>query len=104
MEAEAVGEETMLSRIVGMVAQAQRSRAPIQKLADSVAGYFVPAVVLVAILAFASGQSLGPLLHGLCHRRRCFRAHHRLPLRSGFSHTDVDYGRRWQRCAKRHPG
>ncbi|MGJ8653170.1 MAG: copper-transporting P-type ATPase [Opitutaceae bacterium] len=60
MEAEAVGEETMLAQIVGMVAQAQRSRAPIQKLADSVAGYFVPAVVLVAVLAFILWALLGP--------------------------------------------
>ena len=60
MEAEAVGEETMLSRIVGMVADAQRSRAPIQKLADSVAGYFVPAVVLVALVAFGIWAMFGP--------------------------------------------
>ncbi|EDY84925.1 copper-translocating P-type ATPase [Verrucomicrobiia bacterium DG1235] len=60
MEAEAVGEETMLSRIVGMVADAQRSRAPIQKLADSVAGYFVPAVVLVALVAFGIWAAFGP--------------------------------------------
>ncbi|MDQ8180521.1 copper-translocating P-type ATPase [Pelagicoccus sp. SDUM812005] len=60
MEAEAVGEETMLSRIVGMVADAQRSRAPIQKLADSVAGYFVPTVVLVALLAFGIWGLWGP--------------------------------------------
>ncbi|MDQ8204745.1 copper-translocating P-type ATPase [Pelagicoccus sp. SDUM812003] len=60
MEAEAVGEETMLSRIVGMVADAQRSRAPIQKLADLVAGYFVPAVVLVALVAFGIWALFGP--------------------------------------------
>ncbi len=60
MVAEAVGEETMLSQIVAMVAQAQRSRAPIQKLADSVAGYFVPAVVLVALLAFGLWAAFGP--------------------------------------------
>ncbi len=60
MEAEAVGEETMLSQIVGMVAQAQRSRAPIQKLADQVAGYFVPAVVLIAVIAFTVWAIFGP--------------------------------------------
>ena len=60
MEAEAVGEDTMLSQIVGMVAEAQRSRAPIQKLADSVAGYFVPAVVFVALLAFGIWAVFGP--------------------------------------------
>ncbi|WP_269522522.1 copper-transporting P-type ATPase [Coraliomargarita parva] len=60
MEAEAVGEETMLAQIVHMVAEAQRSRAPIQKLADSVAGWFVPAVVLVALIAFVLWALLGP--------------------------------------------
>jgi Cu+-exporting ATPase len=52
MEAERIGEEMMLARIVGMVAQAQQSRAPIQRLADRVAAWFVPAVILVAVLTF----------------------------------------------------
>jgi Cu+-exporting ATPase len=52
MVADKVGQDTVLSRIVAMVAEAQRSRAPIQKLADSVSGYFVPAVVLVAVMTF----------------------------------------------------
>ena len=52
MRAERIGSETMLAQIVEMVAQAQRSRAPIQKLADAVSGYFVPAVVAIAILTF----------------------------------------------------
>jgi Cu+-exporting ATPase len=52
MEAEKVGEETVLSQIVNMVADAQRSRAPIQRIADVVAGYFVPAVVIIAIVTF----------------------------------------------------
>ncbi len=60
MEARAVGSDTVLSRIVAMVAQAQRSRAPIQALADRVAGYFVPAVVGVAVLAFIVWNILGP--------------------------------------------
>jgi Cu+-exporting ATPase len=60
MKAEKVGRDTMLARIVQMVAEAQRSRAPIQRLADSVAGYFVPAVIIVAILAFAVWAFLGP--------------------------------------------
>jgi len=60
MRAEAVGEETMLSQIVRMVAEAQRSRAPIQKLADKVSGYFVPAVVLIALIAFAIWAFFGP--------------------------------------------
>ncbi|MEM1130740.1 MAG: heavy metal translocating P-type ATPase [Pseudomonadota bacterium] len=60
MVAEAVGSETTLSRIVAMVSQAQRSRAPIQAQADRVAGYFVPAVVAVAVVAFAVWLLVGP--------------------------------------------
>ncbi len=60
MRAERVGRETMLAQIVQMVAQAQRSRAPIQKLADTVSGYFVPAVILSALLAFAGWYMVGP--------------------------------------------
>ena len=52
MRAEKVGADTMLARIVAMVAEAQRSRAPIQRLADTVSGYFVPAVIAVALVAF----------------------------------------------------
>jgi P-type Cu+ transporter len=58
--ADKVGADTMLSRIVTMVAEAQRSRAPIQRLADVVAGYFVPAVILVAVLAFIAWAVWGP--------------------------------------------
>jgi len=60
MEARRVGSDTMLSQIVEMVANAQRSRAPIQKLADSVAGMFVPAVIGVAVLAFIAWSVWGP--------------------------------------------
>ena len=60
MRADKVGRDTMLSQIVQMVASAQRSRAPIQGLADKVAGYFVPAVILVAIVAFIAWSFLGP--------------------------------------------
>jgi len=60
MEAEKVGSETLLSRIVQMVAEAQRSRAPIQKLADRVSGYFVPAVVGIAVLTFLVWWIWGP--------------------------------------------
>jgi Cu+-exporting ATPase len=60
MRAEKVGAETLLSRIVAMVAEAQRSRAPIQKLADVVAGYFVPMVMLIAIVTFLVWASIGP--------------------------------------------
>ncbi|MCH8883854.1 MAG: heavy metal translocating P-type ATPase, partial [SAR324 cluster bacterium] len=60
MRAERVGSETLLARIVQMVAEAQRSRAPIQGLADKVAGYFVPAVVLAALAAFVVWAWVGP--------------------------------------------
>ena len=60
LRAERVGGETMLARIVQMVAEAQRSRAPIQRLVDVVAGWFVPAVVAVAIIAFVVWSIFGP--------------------------------------------
>ncbi len=68
MEAERVGAETILAQIVQMVAEAQRSRAPIQKLADTVAGWFVPAVVGAAVLTFIGWAVWGPdprLAHAL---------------------------------------
>ena len=60
MRAEKVGRDTMLARIVQMVAAAQRSRAPIQRLADQVSGYFVPTVIAIAIAAFAAWAVFGP--------------------------------------------
>ncbi len=60
MRAEKLGSETLLAQIVRMVAEAQRSRAPIQSLADKVSGYFVPAVLLVAVLTFISWSIWGP--------------------------------------------
>lgn len=60
MKAEHVGKDTMLSQIVHMVAEAQRSRAPIQRLADIVASWFVPVVILVAVLAFIIWSIYGP--------------------------------------------
>jgi Cu+-exporting ATPase len=60
MEAERVGSDTVLSQIIEMVAQAQRSRAPIQGLADKVAGWFVPAVIGIALLTFAAWVWFGP--------------------------------------------
>jgi Cu+-exporting ATPase len=60
LRADKVGAETMLARIVQMVAEAQRSRAPIQRLADRVASWFVPAVLAVAVLAFAAWTLWGP--------------------------------------------
>ena len=60
MRAEKVGRDTLLAQIVQMVASAQRSRAPIQRLADQVAGWFVPAVILFAIAAFVAWATFGP--------------------------------------------
>jgi len=60
MRAEKVGADTLLAQIVHMVSEAQRSRAPIQRLADTVSGYFVPVVVLIALLAFAVWMAWGP--------------------------------------------
>jgi P-type Cu+ transporter len=60
MRAERVGSETLLAQIVRMVAEAQRSRAPIQKLADEVSGYFVPIVIIIAVLTFTIWAFWGP--------------------------------------------
>lgn len=60
MQADKVGSDTLLAQIVNMVAEAQRSRAPIQKLVDTVAGYFVPTVVIVSLLTFAIWSIWGP--------------------------------------------
>ncbi|HEY6833968.1 MAG TPA: heavy metal translocating P-type ATPase, partial [Pseudolabrys sp.] len=60
MRAEKIGRDTLLSQIVQMVATAQRSRAPIQRLADQVAGWFVPVVIAVALVAFAAWAMFGP--------------------------------------------
>jgi P-type Cu+ transporter len=68
MQAEKIGADTMLARIVAMVSEAQRSRAPVQRMADQVAGYFVPAVLLVAVIAFGVWAIWGPapaLAYGL---------------------------------------
>ena len=68
LRAEKVGADTLLARIVAMVAEAQRSRAPIQKLADRVSGYFVPIVIAIAAVTFAVWSVFGPppkMAHGL---------------------------------------
>ncbi|TDQ32864.1 heavy metal translocating P-type ATPase [Zeaxanthinibacter enoshimensis] len=68
MEAEKVGADTLLSQIIHMVSEASRSRAPIQKLADRVAAYFVPGVVIIAVLTFIIWSAWGPepaLVYGL---------------------------------------
>ena len=104
MRADKVGSDTMLARIVQMVADAQRSRAPIQRLADQVAGWFVPAVIAVAVLAFVVWATFGPepRLH-LWLRCRRHRADHRLPLCARARHADVDHCWRRPRCGSRRP-
>ena len=102
MRAERVGSDTLLGQIVNMVAEAQRSRAPIQGLADKVASIFVPVVLAVSVLTFVLWMWLGPGAKArLCHRQRRGRAHHRLPLCARSRHADVDHGRRRSRCAGR---
>src|SRR3990172_3697675 len=60
MQAEKVGADTLLSQIVAMVSQAQRSRAPIKKSADRVSGYFVPVVILISLITFIVWYLFGP--------------------------------------------
>ena len=104
LRAEKIGRDTMLARIVDLVAKAQRSRAPIQRLADQVAGWFVPAVIWRRCLAFAAWMTFGP------EPRFTFRAgrggygpDHRLSLRAWAGDADVDHGRRRPRRAVGHP-
>ena len=73
VRADKVGRDTMLARIVQMVAEAQRSRAPIQRVADQVASWFVPAVIVVAVVAFVVWAVVGPdprLAHALIEIRQ----------------------------------
>jgi len=99
MRAERVGRDTLLARIVQMVSDAQRSRAPIQRLADVVASYFVPIVILVAIVTFIVWSLVGPgPSYGLCVGQCCGGTHHCLSMcfRSGYA--DVDHGGNGPRC------
>ena len=83
MRAERVGSETMLAQIVQMVSQAQRTRAPIQRLADKVAGWFVPAVIAIAAVTFIVWAALRPrAAFRACHSECRGRADHRLPVRA----------------------
>ena len=86
MRAERVGSETLLAQIVQMVSEAQRSRAPIQKLADVVAGYFVPIIVAVAVLTFIAWKLWGPspcMAHAIINA--VSGADHCLPLPLGLA-------------------
>ncbi len=93
VRAEHVGTDTLLARIVRMVTEAQRTRAPIQRLVNRVAAYFVPAVLLISchyfrglarIRAFAASRASAGQRRG--------RAYHRLPMRLGPGDADVDHG------------
>ena len=95
MRADKVGRDTVLAQIVQMVATAQRSRAPIQRLADQVSAWFVPLVIARGGCCF---PGLVPLGAGAaaCLRFDCcgLRTHHCLPMRAGPGDADVDHGRR----------
>ena len=100
ISAEKVGSDTMLAQIVHMVSEAQRSRAPIQRLADRVAGYFVPTVVAAAFVTFAVWSLWGPqpaMAYALINAVAV--ADHRLSMRLGFGDADVHHGRRRARRA-----
>ena len=93
MLAEKIGRDTLLARIVDQVAKAQRSRAPIQRLADRVACWFVPAVIAAALLAFAAWATFGPEPRVDVRPRGCrHRADHRLSVCARLGDTDGDHG------------
>ena len=87
------GADTALARIIRMVEQAQGAKLPIQALVDKVTGWFVPAVIAVALLTFALWLLLAPRRVEPCTRRHGRRADHRLPLRHGPRDADFDPGR-----------
>ena len=104
MRAERVGSDTLLARIVQLVGQAQRSRAPIQRLADRVAAWFVPAVVAIAAVTFFAWFVLRSATSSRQRSGQCrSRLDYRLPLRSRTGYADGDHGghRSWRarRCS-----
>ena len=104
VRAEKVGADTMLAQIIKMVQQAQASKAPIQRLADAVSGYFVPAVIAVAIATFTVWFAAGPapaFTMALVVGDR--GADHRLPVRAGPGHPAVHPGGHRQGRPRRDP-
>ena len=99
MRAERVGSNTLLAQIVRMVGEAQRSRAPIQRLVDVVSAYFVPAVVGIAVAHLpCMGAVWSRATHGLRSCECGSGPYHCMPLRLRIGHTYVHYGGNWSRC------
>ncbi len=102
MRAERVGSETMLAQIVQMVSQAQRTRAPIQRLADKVAGWFVPAVIASFDCHIHCMGRLRSRASVCSRHRECGRrAHHCLSMCARLSDADGDHGGHWPGCTCR---
>lgn len=100
MRSEKIGSSTMLSQIVQMVAQAQRSRAPMQRMADQVAGWFVMAVVTIALLTFFGWGlfSTRRVELGLCINQCCGSTHYCLSLCTRLGNSNVYHGCNGSRC------
>ena len=105
MHTTKVGADTMLASIISMVEQAQGSKAPIQRLADTISGIFVPVVLVIAFLTFVGWMVVGHLTTiggqqsldcGHCASYRCTRSG--LPLCIGLGHANCDHGWHGQRC------
>jgi cation transport ATPase len=102
LRAEKIGRDTLIAKIIDMVNQAGRSRAPIQKLADKVAGWFVPAVIAAAILAFILWASSARPGTGEWLDGSRIRADHCLPLRTRSGNADFSHRRYRTWCGGRH--
>jgi len=92
MRAEHVGNETLLAQIVRLVSQAQRSRAPIQRLADRVAAWFVPVVIAAAVITFVVWSFLVRAASRACLSQCSCSLDHCLPMCFGAGHADGNHG------------